>query len=1054
MRSFMKAHRRSGSGVEDGDLDIDSMPQKFNNTPYSSPKMSLAGEFTPPQNRSNALTLGSPKKLLTPIKNFLTGHGKPLQTISSGDMLNEAIYGDESKQGSSKHRRRRRKQDNKMNESIDKKKQSIEPQSKRSSLLGPGFELPAVSKNKNGMIHEKNSRSQVTSNAYQPTGPHSKANFSPSSPSRYIPSSEKRSRTGPEKKGNSEVTNPSERAEAANKTNGTLHGIKHKDQIKSHTNDDDYYYDDVDSDSDSSQFSFVRDRTAGRNTSVKYYKTKPSKSSKIEGNINIFNENDLGYEVDELLDYDFENNGILDQLDDDLDGDLEEDVQYNPLFDEEDANIDGTQESLNQIPKPVISPTLNNDFAESSPVSSIIFDKEDTDTASTDIRFTQSMIRGIKPYNHSYHLSINGLDPSTASDSERFRSSDYLKEEEDILENYLDPKLLSSHVSLRNKSVTPDVDNGYSSSDSSPEVVDVNPPLVNGLTVGTNLRHRISKFQSNIDVTDTDTSKFFINRLPSIPTKSSKTFLERDRLDKMGTEVFRNRPLKSFHGSISDNLNITLATKVEEMSSFSDRHNFDASNSGKSIEDGISDEKELRKANMTEDQSIDSNTSQAHTSSSGRTSIIQMMGILESLENRQETNTQHDSNHAETKQASNCTMAENRSSIAHMMGILKSLEEKDEVNSNVKDSTSDGASLEPQSPLDQATLHLNKLPGLTTVSQGLSKDVSDDRQRISQASLESHSGNHLMNLLQSIEENQNCIPTESNDAQSRIESSSPEIKISADSMDEVVETLSGLDKCNIYDSDYSNVSSPNDIQLVIDDVDGSPLEESHYLNAPFGGGRQNRKGQLAELQNGEKNNKRYSWFSNDEVFTFRTHNALQTETDDNNNRKQKETSVRRNSKDVNYEDLIAEANQLPIDDDFEELVMRSKSAPAHSAGFHATKSFSHRPTKAVNDLSYSSSKIVTRNKTVTFYRSNTYDNSSGIDRNKLLSRALSSKSQRSLDSITDENESWEDTSNNLSVSNGPYSFRSNTPFNSLSTESFRKSSPFLGTISENENNPR
>lgn len=1047
----MKAHRRSGSGVEDGDLDIDNMPQKFGNTPYSSPKMSLAGEFTPPQNRSNALTLGSPKKLLTPIKNFLTGHGKPLQTISSGDMLNEAIFGDESKQGSSKHRRRRRKQDNKTSESIDKKKQNIESQTKRSSLLGPGFELPTSRNNKNGMIHEKNPRSQVTSNAYRPAGLQPKTNLSPS---RYTNSSDQSARTSQEKDRHSEVTNPSERAKIADNSNRTLHDIKHKDQTKSQTNDDDYYYDDLDSDSDSSQFSFVRDRTAGRNTSVKYYKTKPSKSSKIDGNINIFNENDLGYEVDELLDYDFENNGILDQLDDDLDGDLEEDVQYNPLFDEEDANVDTTQRKLNDIPKPVISPSLNNDFAESSPVSSIIFDKEDTDTASTDIKFTQSMIRGIKPYNHSYHLSINGLDPSTTSDSERFRSSDYLKEEEDILENYLDPKLLSSHVSLRNKSITPDVENGYSSSDSSPEVVDVNPPLVNGLTVGTNLRHRISKFQSNIDVTDTDTSKLFINRLPSIPTKSSKMFLERERLDKMGTEVFRNRPLRSFHGSISDNLNITLAAKVEEMSLFSDRHNFDASNSKKSIEDNISDEKELRMANMTEDQSIDNDTLQSHTSSGERTSIIQMMGILESLENRQETNSQHDSNLTETKQASNPTVAENRSSIAHMMGLLKSLEEKEEINSNVKDSTSDEASLETPSSLDQATLHLKKLPGQTTLPGNLSKDASDDRQRFSQASLASHSGDHLMNLLQSIEENQNCIPSQSNEVRSRIESSSPEIKISAGSMDEVVETLSALEKCNIYDSDYSNMSSPNDIQLVIDDVDSSPTEESHYLNVPLGGSRQNRKGQLAELQNEEKNNKRYSWFSNDEVFTFRTHNALQTETDNTNDRKQKEIPVKRNSKDVNYEDLIAEANQLPIDDDFEELVMRSKSAPSHSAGFHATKSFSRRPTKAVNDLSYSSSKIVTRNKTVTFYRSNSYDNSSGTGRNKLLSRALSSKSQRSLESITDENETWEDTSNNLSVSNGPYSFRSNTPLNSLSTESFRKSSPFLGTISENENNSR
>lgn len=1049
----MKAHRRSGSGFEDGELDIDSMPQKFGNTPYSSPKMSLAGEFTPPQSKSNALTLGSPKKLLTPIKNFLTGHGKPLQTISSGDMLNEAIFGDESKQGSSKHRRRGRKQDIKMSESIDKKKQDVELQTKRSSLLGPGFELPAARNNKNGLIPEKSPRSQVTSNAYRPPGPQSKANLS-SFPCSH---SDDQPPTILTKKGDSEVTDPSVRTEVANIPNQTLHDIKHKDQKKSHANDDTYYYDDLESDSDSSQFSFVRDRTAGRNTSVKYYKTKPSKSSKIEGKINIFNENDLGYEVDELLDYDFENNGILDQLDDDLNEDFEEDVQYNSLFHEEDVNIDITQGPLKHVPisEQVISSSVNNDFAESSPVSSIFFDKEDTDTTSADIKFTQSMVRGIKPYNHSYHLSINGLDPTTSGDSEIFRSSDYLKEEEDILENYLDPKLLSSHVSLRNKSVTPDVDNEYSSSDSSPEVVDVNPPLVNGLTVGTNLRHRISKFQSNMDITDTDTSKLFINRLPSIPTKSSKMFLERERLDKMGTEVFRNRPLRSFHGSISDNLNVTLAAKVEEMSLFSDRHNFGASNNGMSTKDNISDEKELKKADMVEDPINENNTSLGHTCSGERSSIIQMMGILESLENKQEASSPRASNLTETKQTHNPLVVEKRSSIAHMMGLLKSLEEKKEVISNAKVSTPDEAGFETPSINGQATLHLSELPRHTPVSQDLSKDVNNERQIFSPDSPASHSGNHLMNLLQSIEESQYCLPSQSNEIKSRVESSSPEIIINRGSMYGVIETLSTPEKCHTDDSDYSNVPASSDNPRVINDVDGIPMEEASYLHVPSGGTRQNYKDHLAELQNERKNDKRYSWFSNDEVFTFRTHNALQTGTDNSNERKRKENHVRRNSKDVNYEDLIAEANQLPIDDDLEELVMRSKSAPTHSAGFHATKSFSRRPTKAVNDFSYASSKIVTRNKTVTFYRSNSYDNSLSTGRSKkLLSRALSSKSQRSLDSITDENETWEDTSNNLPVNNGPYSFRSNAPLNSLSTESFKRSSSFLGTISENESNYR
>lgn len=100
------------------------------------------------------------------------------------------------------------------------------------------------------------------------------------------------------------------------------------EEIKPEVNEDASIFEDYDDDdSSSSQFSFVKDRRGGRNTSVKYYKTP--KEPESDDAQNIFNENDLGYEVDEFSDYDFENNGM-----DDDDGD-EEDVKYNEMFDDD-----------------------------------------------------------------------------------------------------------------------------------------------------------------------------------------------------------------------------------------------------------------------------------------------------------------------------------------------------------------------------------------------------------------------------------------------------------------------------------------------------------------------------------------------------------------------------------------------------------------------------------------------------------------------------------------------------------------------------------------------
>lgn len=80
--------------------------------------------------------------------------------------------------------------------------------------------------------------------------------------------------------------------------------------------DTEAYYEDDDElrDSDtSSQFSFVKDIRGGRNTSVKYYKTKSSGKSANSNKAGFFQVDDMAYEDEAgLSDYDFENNGMDD----------------------------------------------------------------------------------------------------------------------------------------------------------------------------------------------------------------------------------------------------------------------------------------------------------------------------------------------------------------------------------------------------------------------------------------------------------------------------------------------------------------------------------------------------------------------------------------------------------------------------------------------------------------------------------------------------------------------------------------------------------------------
>lgn len=133
-------------------------------------------------------------------------------------------------------------------------------------------------------------------------------------------------------------------------------------ELSSKADTEAYFEDDEDlKDSDAlSQFLFVRDMRGGRNTSVKYYKTKLAKPRKDEDDYLAMEE--MGYEVDGMSDYDYENNGLADE--DDYD-DFEGNNKYDDFL--EHPGVDSVEAEEAEEAEPQI--VLNND-RESTPLDS------------------------------------------------------------------------------------------------------------------------------------------------------------------------------------------------------------------------------------------------------------------------------------------------------------------------------------------------------------------------------------------------------------------------------------------------------------------------------------------------------------------------------------------------------------------------------------------------------------------------------------------------------------------------------------------------------------
>ncbi|CAK7902317.1 hypothetical protein CAAN1_07S02080 [[Candida] anglica] len=359
---------------------------------------------------------------------------------------------------------------------------------------------------------------------------------------------------------------------------------------------------DPDSDT-SSQFSFVKDMRRGRNTSVKYYKkAKPKDESK-----STFEDNEMGYD-EEYSDYDFENNGDFD------DEGSEEDVRYNTVLDDE------AEESVN------INKTVGVSDGENSEMTSQYVDDEanDENDQDSDIEYDSDYVmrNEIDPevihnddddYGYKYeeeedeaeeeeeedddqqsfqfktgidiengddlpnefnkydHIAIRGNDMGSVESHVSLPESDV--NADDILESYLDASLSppttnkngsGSRTNLSNSSQEEQI---CESRERTPKIqfeqYDSSSPLINGLTIGNNLGHRLgrelNKAYDNRDGLSMNPNNSFIHRNTSNETETSRDG-ERD--------IFHQRMYKSFHGSISEDFDRVITSKLEDHDNF------------------------------------------------------------------------------------------------------------------------------------------------------------------------------------------------------------------------------------------------------------------------------------------------------------------------------------------------------------------------------------------------------------------------------------------------------------------------------------------------------
>lgn len=1027
MRSFIKSHRRNES-VNSETLDSpDGFDYFARSTPGNSPSILQGPQLTPPQaiTSSSNGSISSPKKLLTPIKNLFSHSSKNLALSTTADSLNNAIYNSsKSSKKAKSHKRASHSISNVSDFLTDASLHStasylsstsqpvlearLDSVSETTSTQQPSLAPPPSMKpsslhqqplphNHFHHSHSSTSLSSVARGARNLVSPMSVSRSTQSLS--QLSSSNEISHTPPEliaHKTNLDKRVTGQKLEADNQTNNQStelvkvnktdegskvvshesggvnklvsfksleygkrasadSGLKSPYDLRKVDNNSDIEEndtleaDDDDDESDSSsQFSFVKDKIGGRNTSVKYYKAAKSTPPTANDSVsNTFHEGDLGYEVDEYSDYDYENNGMDDDYD--YEDENQGDEHYNKLFDDEDLdrsnNINDDVDSLTdghyeaerpgketydddenyddydnyddleeEIPSRVGG--IDDDDAPHSEfqfqvndndedyyhnhISTIeelteIVDPEDVAVEtppSTDDLLHLPSYPLPKQFNKAFHLSIQGFPttpPTFSSKSiESVDESDI--NTDDILENYLDFSKLPSVTHGHSTSSLDAPATELSNSDYL-QLYDLSSPIINGLTIGNNLDHRYPRRGNS--QRDSSSKRDFYNLTSNIHIKPLSS-------DKPDRDVFKRRILRSFHSSLSDDLNYIIPEKVSSMELVSNRiikveEPFPVANATQKGSETTVASSELSKS---------INTS-VPSKATARLSIIEMMDLLGSLETNNTAVDQSDLKESK------------RLSISNMMSFLSSIE----------------TNQEPKlaSTIDKETRDHNRrsIADMMATLSVLESNTSDGTNEAKRKSI-----THMMNLLSRLDDE--------NEKYEFKETVQPEKK-----------------------------SKNPIVRLNLEKVD---------------------------------NTKRYSWFNNDEMINFKSKDSLakpvpvyltDEELDEANNYQLDQ-------------ELLDEVNQLPEDFDFEEHELQKKlQKPAIDLGFYRSNSYNKKPIRAIIDNNFSSNKIETMNKTVTFYRSNSSGHVSELNKSRSISRAPSSRSMMSFGSLNEEDSSEE-----------------------------------------------
>jgi hypothetical protein len=1163
MRSFIRAHRRNESNNSET-FDVEHLPpgslSSSKTTPAPSPVLLQTPQFTPVQN-FNLPSVSSPKKLLTPIKNLFTSSGHHSKSVATTPSSNESLNGSARRRGHRyKHSRSHSSVSNfsllSHSESIHKKlyewsspsevpisKQSP-PTTNQKLIASPHFRTSnsspsLVNPYKPFATSKSKSHTSLASYQYPQPAPSQLSNSSRRSKTspqlnnpQLAPSQLAPSQLAPSHLLNTSQSQPklmlpislieSVDENSINESNTSLVESENNFETKQvsfqqepqkaftfEDSDTESNSDDEDDESDSSsQFSFVKDRRGGRNTSIKYYKM--AKSPQEEQNellqLNTFNENDLGYEVDEFSDYDFENNG----MDDDYDEEGEGEVQYNNLFDgdggSEERDIYISREDEDESS----TPDGNSLEAENSLEASLevsdqqgdlgiikdqaldgvhedsIYDEDDTFEAEVPVSSpgdTKSNLGNDIPDTDSYNLPLIS--------------------NENIPESPIN--FNSSHIKALESSPFP---TGLERDNSGKYLEFFNDSLSKDYRVFNNSYHlsiQGSVSQGENESLETDTygddileNYLDISQLPSLNNGSgSSASITRKTPEPQSAEVFELYDVSSpvISGlTIGHNLQHRLR-----------RENSDSPNSNKMFihrlvsidQDDVVDERML-KITPSNEEVLKLRTLRSFHGSLGDDTNRKILKKIDDFEKFIESrkpesnlglgieNGADDEDRAtlnETQLVKDMDLA--RLSVGELMGIVETLE-KDEVNDATKElelkelelkelelkatllnleGTNDKARTEDKSNIDDKS-EIDDKSNIEDKSKNTSKNTSKIKSldksdsTLPELPIKRLSILGMMNLLANLEQSQ---------AQISQENGSEKAKENRRSIIDMMTTLASLETKETIDEEETKNKrdSINNMMNTLAKLDLSNLENASL--APQVKPRKLVKNPMKRL-NEENTKKRYSWFNNDESLSIKNVKAPpKSKLDETSLNDPPKSNLNKSplkndpssdedelSDNEQYhqpldQELLDEINQFSEDFDMEDNSIKYKSPT--TPNFLRSNSYNKKPIKALMDNKYQSNKIETLNKTVTFYRTNSTGTPSD-SRSRSISRAPSTRSVTSFTSFNECDEEEEevkeitiDPRSRLSprdIEEPPFVFKITSDFKS--TDSFKNVN--LTTITE------